>query len=275
MTAAWWTGLAVGLDFESDSPDPEEARIITCNITMVSPAGNTSHDWMVQPERDIPEGASAVHGISTEHAREHGTPRDKTVAAIAEMLEAAGPESPVVGHNVGSYDLTLLDREMRRLGLGSLGLADGLVSLRRDGREVARFPVLDTLVLDKALDRYRPGKRQLTVVAEAYGTPMAADSAHEAGADVLASLRIAWRIASMCTWSPTALATHYASRRRPSELAIGFNGLADMPLAKMHALQTGWAATQAEGLRQYFAEHPEKGVDPAGVSGAWPFRPFN
>lgn len=279
VTAAWWTGRAIGFDLETDGKDPEDARIITANATRLEAGVVASlHDWMAQPERDIPAEAAEVHGISTERARAEGKPRADVVADIVAILSGAGHTCPVVGHNL-AYDLTVLDREMRRLGLGSVfadyTFATGLHSctIRRDGRTVADFFVIDTLVLDKAVDRYRPGKRQLSFVAEHYAVPMAEGAAHEAGADVLASLRIAWRMADMCTWAPTRLAEHYADRKRPSELAIGFNGLADMSLANMHKLQMGWSAEQADGLREHFIRNPDKG-DPAGVTGAWPVRPI-
>jgi DNA polymerase III subunit epsilon len=274
---AWWSGHAVGLDFESDSPTPEEARIITCNITNIAPGEKPfSLDWLVKPERDIPQGAIDVHGITTEHAQEFGMPRGDAVADIVSMLTGASESVPVVGHNVGSYDLTLLDREMRRLGLGSLGLDEGLVTIRRDGRTQARFPVIDTLVLDKAVDPYRPGKggRRLEKVAEQYGVPMAEGAAHAADADVLASLRIAWKIANMCDWEPTQLHARYASRSRSSGIVVAFNGLAGMSLIDLHHLQAKWAVAQAEGLRQYFRDHPERGVDPNDIDGSWPFHPY-
>lgn len=284
MTAAWWTGRAIGLDFETDGPDPEDARIITCNVTLVVPAGSgPSTDWLVQPERDIPQGAIDVHGVTTERARAEGVPRGDAVADIVSVLSGASAMVPVVGHNVGSYDLTVLDREMRRLRIGSLGLADGLVTIRRDGREVARFPVIDTLVLDKALDRYRKGppeggRNKLPEVARVYGVDLGSAGAHDASADVLGALRIAWRMACMCTWPSFVLAEHYADRRRPSELAIAFGGLAGMSLLDLHRLQTKWAAEQATSFRQYVIDNPkyaaEKDINPDDITGDWPFRPF-
>lgn len=277
MTAAWWTGMAVGLDFETDGPVPEDARIITCNITSIALGRKPAAlDWLVKPERDIPQGAIDVHGITTEHAQEFGMARRDAVEDIITSLMECNEMVPLVGHNVGSYDLTVLDREMRRLGLGSLGLDDGLVTIRRDGRTLTRFPVIDTLVLDKAVDQYRPGKggRQLEKVAVNYGVPMDPGAAHAADADVLASLRIAWKIASMCRWPATRLGEHYAGRSRSSQLAVTFGGLAEMSLINLHHLQAKWAVEQADGLRQYFRDHPERGVDPNDVDGSWPFHPY-
>src|SRR4051812_6692086 len=284
VTAAWWAGGAVGFDYETDGKDPSDARIISCNMTTLAGSGDppASHDWVVQPEREIPQEAIDVHGITTEHAREHGKPRDVAVVEMIDVLQTAGEDAPVVGHNL-AYDLTVLDREMRRLGIGSLGPADGLVTIRRDGRELARFPVIDTLVLDKALDRYRKGppeggRNKLPEVARVYGVDLGSAGAHDASADVLGALRIAWRMACMCTWPASRLAEHYADRKRPSELAIAFGGLADMSLLGLHALQTKWAAEQADSFRQYVIDNPkyaaEKDINPDDITGDWPFRPF-
>lgn len=303
MTARWWTGRALGLDFESDGRDPAEARIISYAATYVRPNMQgpggifpTTHTSLVKPEREIDPGAVAVHGISTEHAQAEGMDREKAVRHVVSLIEEftgtddAGVESPLIGHNVGSYDLTLLDREMRRLGVGSLGLSDGfgaigMVTLRVDGRTTAAFHVIDTYVLDKMLDRFRPGKRQLTFAADYYGVPMADGAAHEAQADVLASMRIAWRIAQRCAmaagmgpngYDMDAVADFlllHAGRRDPNELGRTFAAAAQLTVAELHAKQVTAAAEQAEGLRAHFIKQG-KTEDAATVSGAWPFRPY-
>lgn len=283
MTAAWWSGHAIGLDFETDGPVPEEARIITCNTTRIEPGASPfSLNWLLKPERDIPQGAIDVHGVTTEHAREFGISREAAVSDIVAALAEASPTVPVVGHNVGSYDMTVLDREMRRLGLGLLGIEDGLVALRRDGKTWATFPIIDTLVLDKALDRYRPGKggRQLEKVAVQYGVPMAEGAAHAADADVIASLRIAWVIAKRCGMANGSAAQYraftslYSGRSRPEDIAVAFTNAARMNLRELHEMQVPWAAEQAVGLAKYFKANPDLGVDPDDVNGDWPFHPY-
>lgn len=281
----WWTGAALGFDTESDSPEPTEARIITGAMVLVTP-GNPPNpmELMLQPERDIPQGAIDMHGITTERAREEGMLREVGIGSIvATIAELAGPEIPLVGHNA-SYDLTLLDREMRRTGVGYLGLDEArMVTVVVGGRTVGIFPVIDTFVLDKAVDRYRPGKRKLQVAAEHYGVPMAEGSAHGATADVFAALRIAWTIAKRCAMAngegPDGYDQQlcrdvmeiYGDRRRPNEIARAFAQIGRLSLTELHAAQVRWAQEQAEGLREHFMRNPDKG-DPATVSGAWPLR---
>jgi DNA polymerase III epsilon subunit-like protein len=256
---SWWTGGALGLDFETDGPEPTEARAITCALVNVTP-GNPPQpmELMLQPERDIPEGAAAIHGITTERARAEGVLREAGIAQIvATIAELVGPERPVVGHNVGSYDLTLLDREMRRLGLGRLerernvfGTIDQVRLIVGDDL-ACTFPVIDTLVLDKAVDKYRKGKRKLEVTAAHYGVPMAEGSAHGATADVVASIRIA-----------IAIANRYAATE-----------IGAMRLPDLHCAQVRWAGEQAAGLADYF-RRSGKTEEAEGVSGEWPFRSF-
>lgn len=272
MTARWWTGSAAGFDEETDGIDVEDTRIITAGVVLTRNGETSAVSWLLQPERGIPAECTAIHGVTTEHAREHGMSRDFAFAQLAITLADANEETPLVGHNL-AFDLTILDRELRRMKMGSLGLSDGLVSLRLDGRQITRFPVIDTYVIDRAVDKYRPGRRKLEPTATHYGVPMAEGSAHEVEADIRASMRVAWRIATMAAWPLERLTAFYAGRRKPTEVAQTVAGIRDMTLAELHASQVLWMAEQANGLRLHFTKNPDKG-DAGTVSGAWPFAPF-
>src|SRR5690606_22490016 len=135
-------------------------------------------DWLANPGIEIPDGAVAVHGITTDRARAEGRPASAVVAEIAQTLRvlfALG--TPVAVYNA-PYDLTLLDRECRRHGLEPIDRPS---------------PVIDPLVIDKALDRYRKGKRTLEAAAQRYG--VALTEAHDAGADAIAAGHVARAIA--------------------------------------------------------------------------------
>lgn len=251
----WWSGRALGFDFETDGVEPTEARAITCAMVRIGDGAPEELELLIQPERDIPAEATAVHGFTTEHARNVGALREIAIPSIAATLaEVLGPEVPIVGHNV-CYDLTVLDREMRRLGLGLLCIEKDIfaqihqVALVVGGKWLTTFPVLDTMVLDKQFDRYVKGSgmRKLEATARRYGVPMAEGTAHGATADVIASLRIAITLANRGA---------FAGKR----------------LADLHCSQVRWAEDQAAGLREFFREHPERGVDPDDVSGEWPLR---
>lgn len=286
----WWAGAALGFDTETDGPEPTEARIITGAMVLVTPDNEpNAMELMIQPERDIPQGAIDLHGITTERAMEEGVLREVGIGQIATTIaELARPEIPVVGHNI-SYDLTLLDREMRRLGIGRLtheqdaGQPAPSVAMWIGSQWITSFYVIDTYVIDKAVDTYRPGKRKLAVAAEHYGVPMAEGSAHGATADVFAALRIAWRISQLCemaddymsTIGPKVFMMHpfmrlYAGRRNPLDIARAFYSLGQLSLGQLHHSQKVWAQGQAESLREHFMKSGTG--DPAGVSGAWPLR---
>jgi DNA polymerase-3 subunit epsilon len=290
----WWSGSALGFDTETDGRDPTEARAITGALVSLTPGrAPLPMEQLLQPERDIDPEAVKIHGITTEYAQKNGIPRLEGIRWMAAAIaEGAGEDRPLVGHNV-SYDLTLLDREMRRLNIGSVGtdLDTGFCSLRMGSRQ-ARFPVIDTYVLDKAVDRYRPGKRQLSFVAAHYGVPMKEGEAHGATADVIASLRIAITIANRARMalgyiaenggpdisSPMVFQHHpfmnfYGGRRDPLEIVRAFAGLGVMTLEELHLSQIDWAASQAKGLREHFIKNPDKG-DAGSVDGSWPYRPI-
>lgn len=169
-----------------------------------------------------------MHGITTAHARAHGRPVAHVVAEVVEALrELFSAGVPVVAYNA-PYDFSLLKHEALRHGIRPI---------------VDPAPVIDPLVLDKAHDRYRKGKRTLEAVAAHYAVPLV--GAHDAAADAIAAGRLA-----------QALARRY-------DLTA--------PVHELHTQQIGWARTQAESLTEYFIRVGR--LDPAdALDGSWPIR---
>ncbi|MFE7928370.1 exonuclease domain-containing protein [Streptomyces sp. NPDC057456] len=223
-----------GLDFETTGVDPETDRIVSGAV--VARGGGLPtyrRKWIADPGIEIPPGATAVHGITTQYAREEGRPAAEVVQEVADAVVAAvSAGCPLVVMNA-PFDLTLLDRELRRHGLPPL--TDRC------------FPyVLDPRVLDKQVSR-RSGSRTLTDLARHYVVPL--DGAHSADADALAACAVVWKIANRYKW------------------------LARLPLPRLHALQIEWAATQQDSLREYFARTPGKEHLSLGVRLDWPMIP--
>lgn len=223
----WHLGGMVGFDTETTGADPDTARIVTATVVTVDNGGiKDKREWLVNPGVDIPEQATAIHGVTTAHARAAGTDPVIAVGEIAVALHNAWDAGvPVVAYNA-SYDMTVLDRELRRhLGYGLH----------------VRGPIIDPYTIDKALDRYRKGKRTLTATCEVYGVRL--DGAHDASEDALAACRLAWKMAQL------------------------FPELRD--LAMVNDRQAAWRAEWAASFSEYLAKQGK----PEVVDGAWPVRP--
>lgn len=187
---SWLQDGVVGLDTETTGVDVDHDRIVSAALVRRVGDGPTARTtvrtWLVDPGVEIPAGATDIHGISTEHARRHGLPARTALDEIAGTLVAALRRGePVVAYNA-SFDLTLLDVELRRHGLPTVP--------DRLGRDVA--PVLDPFVLDRSLDPYRPGPRRLGDLCDRYGVTTSA-ALHSADVDVLATLDVLARMVAL------------------------------------------------------------------------------
>ncbi|WP_418959714.1 3'-5' exonuclease [Streptomyces tritici] len=231
---AWHGELLVGFDLETTGTDPREARIVTASVVGVE-NGRVVHqrDWLADPGIRIPEQASAIHGITSERAAAEGRPAREVAEELAELLTGYWNRGvPVVAYNA-SFDLTLLEAELRRHGLPSLG----------DRLGGAIGPVVDPYTIDRSVDRYRRGKRTLEAVCAEYGVVL--EAAHQAAADALAAVRVAVAIAE----------------RHPSVAALA--------PAELHERQISWYRERAEDFQAFLRRKgdPEAVVDPS-----WPLR---
>lgn len=170
-----WTARPIcAFDLETTGRDPHSARIVTASVVTVDDGPPRPRNWILDPGIEIPEDASAVHGISTGQARAHGQDYATGYRQIREALTGAWRAGYAVVAFNAAYDLTVLDAEARRLGwppLDDYGL------------------VLDPYVIDRALDPEREGRRTLGALCEHYGVELA--SAHHAEADALAAATLA------------------------------------------------------------------------------------
>ena len=82
-----WGRLGV-FDLETTGIDVDTSRIVSACIAVLDEHGEVVKrwDWLADPGIDIPEGASAVHGITTERARAEGRPAVQVVGEIAQTL---------------------------------------------------------------------------------------------------------------------------------------------------------------------------------------------
>lgn len=225
----WAENLAV-FDTETTGVDTAQARVVSSTIALLNGSGEVTerYDWLIDPGIEIPQAAANVHGITTEVARASGVEASvgvsQIIAQLAQMLDRG---VPIVAYNA-PFDLSLLRSEATRHGLSWPS-------------EVA--PVLDPLIIDKQLDRYRKGKRTLEVVAAHYGVPLGL--AHDAGEDAIATGRVM-----------QAIARKYAH-------------VLPEQIMDLHGQQIIWAAAQAANFQEYM----RKARDPNFVAeGGWPLR---
>lgn len=176
-TLPQWANRIAVFDTETTGLDLKTARIVTATIVELDLDGNIVVDrpeWLADPEIEIPEVASNVHGITTEMARAQGRNYKEVISEILEVMRDCFARGiPVVAYNA-PYDFTILYHQAIALGLEPI--ADP-------------SPILDPLVIDKTYDKYRKGKRKLEIVAEFY--QVALDDAHNSKADAIAAGRVA------------------------------------------------------------------------------------
>jgi len=139
----------VVIDTETTGLDPQAGHriveIACLELIHHVPTGRKLHRY-VNPERDVPADAMAVHGLDAEFLAEH-----PPFAAIAEELTEFIAGDSLVIHNA-EFDLAFINAELTRFGRGPLAgpFVDTLAVARR------RFPgapaSLDALCRRFAID---------------------------------------------------------------------------------------------------------------------------
>lgn len=229
----WTEGPLLGFDTETTGVGVETDRIVTAALVLREGEETSVRTWLIDPGVEIPAEAAAIHGISTADAREHGRPPGEALEELAAAIVAEmGRGVPLVAYNA-SFDLSILDAELARHGLATLSA--------RLGRAVG--PVIDPLVLDRGLDRYRRGKRRLGNLCEEYGVIAGADGLHTADVDVIATLDVLAAIVD----------------RHPDVSARSLDALHDFQVTAHRE----WATNFNDWRRR-------QGLDGAGASVDWP-----
>jgi DNA polymerase-3 subunit epsilon len=225
-----WANVIAVFDTETTGIAPETTRIVSAHISVLNPYGEVedASNWLIDCGIEIPEQATAVHGITTERMRAEGAPAADSIFAILTKLQAfLNAGIGVVAYNA-AYDFTILNREAIRYGFDPLELP---------------APVIDPLIIDKQVDKYRKGKRTLEAAAAYYGVELT--DAHDASADAIAAGRVAQ--------------------------AIGKKYAADLAYSatELHELQVVWAKEQAES---YATWRRSQNLPVYPGDGLWPVR---
>ncbi|MFM9629426.1 exonuclease domain-containing protein [Streptomyces galilaeus] len=226
----WYRGPLASYDCETNGINTATDRIVTAALVR---ANGQVLEWLSDLDgAEIPEGARAVHKISTEYAHAHGRPAKQVVEEIADAIagEMSAGRAALVVMNA-PFDLPLLDAECARYGVETVADRVGCME-----------PVIDPLVLDRHADRYRRGKRTLEALAAHYKVELT--EAHTARADALAALGVAVRIGEA-----------YPQLQLPAH--------------RIHLHQVHW---HAEWAANFQAHLRSKGQSDAVIDGSWPLR---
>ena len=229
----WAQNPIAVFDLETTGLDHRESRIVTACAALIDSNGQVignDLEWLANPGIPIPVEASSVHGITNEIALARGRDLRDVVGEIVSTLRGYFDSGiPVVAYNA-PYDFTILRNHAQLFGFD---LPQTLA------------PIIDPLVIDKKLDKYRSGKRRLEIVASHYGVKL--NDAHNATADAVAAGQIA-----------QALAKKFA--RELPETA-----------QELHELQVGWSKESDLS----FADFMHKSGKPDFVAQiGWPEKPL-
>lgn len=228
---SWARSPWLGFDTETTGISPKHDRVVTAALVERSPRKvDRVTTWLANPGVPIPPAATGVHGVTTAYAQAHGRPAGEVLDELnAHLASHLSLGRIVVVFNAG-YDLPLIEADSKRHGVRTLS--------ERLGGEVA--PVVDPLILDRTLDRFRRGKRTLSDMAAHYGVAVPKDT-HQAHVD-----------------STLTLDVLEALLRRYGELA-------EMSAIDLHRFQREAHAAWAKDFQRYLAS---KGRD-ARISTRW------
>lgn len=232
----WRQARWAAFDVESTGVDTKNCRIVSAAVVHVG-ADQPTDPWLrlVNPGVPIPAAATEVHRITDAMVQADGIPAADAIDQIAEEVAASSIRGEVlVAFNV-AFDFTMLHYECLRYGVPTVEqrIGGGLRNL------------LDPHVIDKAMDKYRKGKRTLTATCERYGVVLGKD-AHSCDADALASARLMYKLFG------------------------AYPELEEMSLLKLYTAQRAWRAEQNAGLQGHFDRLRKDGADREVVQTGWP-----
>lgn len=255
MVRSWATGPMLGMDLETTGVDPLSDRAVTISLVWVEPGREPEvHEWLVDPGVDIPTSASDVHGITTEMAREKGMPPADAWAEVFPIIrERWSPDVPLIAYNI-AYDATMADHELQR----HLG-----ISLPAQDRYCVDPMVIGRHLYRDERGRFPKGGWKLGVACQRFGVALSEADAHNSTNDVLATMRLAYKMAAR--WPrPVGLVAldrlHASQHVWHREWATRFSGWLNQQAAAMEA---AWRRGDVELTRSKLIKANVRDVDPS------------
>ena len=202
------------IDTETTGVDPAEDRVVQLGAAWIDtstgecPAGE-AHSIIIDPEVEIPDGASKVHGIYDADVW-----RKPTISNVLPQLKALVSEADfVVTFNGGRFDIPLLNSECDRVG---------------HPRLFDDKPHIDVWNFTEWWDRHRR-PRTLVKACEGYGVELPDEgNAHSADYDCILTGRLLAKMVEGGCLPPNPMVIAEMSRQRAEMLA---NERADLGLA--------------------------------------------
>lgn len=232
----WPDRQMVSFDCETTGVSYEKDWILSASIVNIVP-GQPLAVVTEYCDHGLPDplGGSQIHKLTAAHLAANATAEPAAILdAVCDVLSIAIDEqTPLVGMNL-VFDLTMLDRNCRRLGVRPLA-------------DRCTIYAADALVLDKGVDPYRKGKRNLAALATHYRVPWDESEAHTSAADAVVAARVVWRIGRL------------------------YPRLASLSIPQLHQLQREWKQGQDASFAEYRRKRNE---DASGLDGHWPVKPL-
>ncbi|GAA3194656.1 3'-5' exonuclease [Streptomyces ramulosus] len=237
MVPSWYDGPLAAFGVGTTGDDPETDRVVAAALAVQETPGAAPAltRWLISPGVEIPEAATAAHGLTAGHLARRGRWPAPAVDEIARALASQAASGRPVAVLNAPFTLTLLDREATRHRATSLTGYLGSHPLY----------VLDPLLLDTHLDRYRKGDRALPGLCAHYDVKPS-DGGHGGGRTADEALTV--------LEVTRALGRRFAAR------------LARLRPDELHTLQTTWFEAQLRERQTWF---PRGGA----ADCQWPMRP--
>lgn len=224
---SWSRKRVAAFDLETTGLDVLSDRAVQAAFLWIEGDSTVdSQSWtsVIDPGVPIPDEAASIHGITTAIARDLGVEPQMAFRNLgAKFAEAAEAGIPVVMYNA-PFDWPFLLAEASRYGV-----------------QIPDVNIIDPLVCDRELDRFRRGSRRLEDVAAHYRCSL--PNAHDAASDAAAAGAVA------------------------RALAERFPQLRESTLPELQARQAEWHARWAVGYTEW---RRKSGMDTSDVDPGWP-----
>ena len=231
----WYDGLICGFDLETTGLDPATDHIVQVGIdvslgSLGSPIPGMSYEHLVNPGVKIEN--SDIHDITDDMVVGARTEAQAVEELVWFLRAMAVARIPVVAYNA-VFDFTFSREVAGRHKID--WLSEDLI-------------IIDPLVIDRKVDKWRKGSRRQGDVAELYEVHVDTDALHSARYDAEIAVKILRRMAakhSTVSWATQAFTV----------------------------AQAEWAVEHQRSLQAYFTKSGKTDDDgkPAVVQVGWPY----